>query len=100
MEIDARMKEAVADRRKKELEETEKIFVKAKSCLESKYENLKTLIKFGDPTAEILSAAEQLQADMIVVGRGGLKGGKRVLGRVSRNIAIHARTSVLIGKAS
>lgn len=99
MEVDDRMKETVAVHRKGELEKSEKILEEAKSYLTGKYENPQTMIKFGDPSAEILSAAEQLQADIIAVGCRGLKGIKGMLGGVSRNIVIHAKSSVLIGKA-
>jgi nucleotide-binding universal stress UspA family protein len=99
MEVDDRMKETIAERRQKEIEESEKILEEAKKSLSGRYENLKTLLKFGDPSAEILSTAEQQKADIIAVGCRGLKGIKGMLGSVSRNILIHSTSSVLIGKA-
>jgi len=100
MEVDDRMKEAIADRRQKEIEESEKILKEARERLSGRYENLQTLIKYGDPSSEILSTAEQMKADIIAVGCRGLKGIKGMLGSVSRNILIHSKSSVLIGKAS
>ena len=99
LEVDDRMKEAIAERRQKEIEESEKILEEAKKSLSGRYENLQTLIKYGDPSSEILSAAEQLKADIIAVGCRGLKGIRGMLGSVSRNILIHSKASVLIGKA-
>jgi len=99
MEVDDRVKEAVAEQRKKEFSESEKIINAAQGYLAGKYENLHALTKFGDPSYEILSTAEELKADIIAIGCRGLKGLKGMLGSVSRNILIHAKSSVLIGKA-
>jgi nucleotide-binding universal stress UspA family protein len=51
----------------------------------------------GDPASEILSAANDSKADLIVVGSHGRTGLKRlVLGSVARNVLQHATCSVLI----
>ena len=51
----------------------------------------------GDPTREILSAAEACAADLIVTGSRGLHGLERILiGSVARNVLMHARCSVLV----
>ncbi len=51
----------------------------------------------GDPASEILAAATESKADLIVVGTHGRTGLKRlVLGSVARNVLQHARCSVLI----
>ncbi len=99
MEVDDRLKETIAERRQREIEASGKILEETKKNLSGRYENLQTLIKFGDPSAEILSTAEHLKADIIAVGCRGLKGIKGMLGSVSRNILIHSKSSVLIGKA-
>jgi len=99
IEIDDRMKEAVADRRKQEFAESEKLLEDAKNYLSGKYKILQTVTKFGDPSSEILSTAEQMKADIVAIGSRGLKGIKGLLGSVSRNIVIHSKSSVLIGKA-
>ena len=99
MEIDERVKQTVADRKKEEFVESEKILEEAKRYLTGKYEKLQAVIKFGDPSYEILSAAEQMQADLIAIGCRGLKGMKGILGSISRNVVIHSKSSVLVGKA-
>lgn len=51
----------------------------------------------GDPAAEILEAAKDLRADLIVTGSRGLGGLESLLlGSVARNVLTHARCSVLI----
>ena len=99
MEVDDRMKQTVADRRTQEFAESEKILEDTKSYLGGKYANLQAVTKFGDPSYEILTTAEQMQADIVALGSRGLQGIKSMLGSVSRNILIHAKSSVLIGKA-
>jgi len=54
-------------------------------------------VRNGDPAHEILAAAEDHGSDLIVIGSRGLGAVERlVLGSVARNVAIHARCSVLI----
>jgi nucleotide-binding universal stress UspA family protein len=50
----------------------------------------------GDPAKALLSVAEEVGADLIVVGNKGMKGAKRVLGSVPNDIAHHAPCAVLI----
>lgn len=51
----------------------------------------------GDPTREIISAAEASDADLIVTGSRGLHGLERILlGSVARNVLMHADCSVLV----
>jgi nucleotide-binding universal stress UspA family protein len=50
----------------------------------------------GDPAKAVLSEAEQVGADLIVVGNRGMKGKGRVLGSVPNHIAHHADCAVLI----
>jgi len=99
MEVDDRIKGTVAERRKKEFADSEIILDKAKGCLTDRYETIETITRFGDPSSEILSAAELLKADIIAIGCRGLTGIKGMLGSVSRNILINGGSSVLIGKA-
>lgn len=99
MEIDDRMKQSVADHGKREFAEAEKILEDAKSYLSGKFEHLQEYVKFGDPSYEILTTAGQMKADIIATGSRGLQGIKSMLGSVSRSILIHAKSSVLIGKA-
>ncbi len=54
-------------------------------------------VRSGDPAAEILAAAEDRGADLIVTGSRGLGGIDRLLlGSVARNVLTHARQSVLV----
>jgi nucleotide-binding universal stress UspA family protein len=55
----------------------------------------------GDAAAEIVAAAKEQGADLIVTGSRGLTGMDRVLlGSVARNVLTHAPTSVLIVRNS
>ena len=54
-------------------------------------------LKMGSPVHGILSTAEQIEAGLIVVGRRGLGGVKRLLmGSVSEGLVHHARCPVLV----
>ena len=50
----------------------------------------------GDPTDAIVRIAEDVGADLIVVGNKGMKGVRRVLGSVPNSVAHKAPCSVLI----
>ena len=50
----------------------------------------------GDPADILISKAEELGADLIVVGNKGMKGVRRVLGSVPNSVAHGASCSVLI----
>jgi nucleotide-binding universal stress UspA family protein len=50
----------------------------------------------GDPAKAILSVADEVSADLIVVGNRGMKGRGRVLGSVPNDVAHRAQCSVLI----
>jgi nucleotide-binding universal stress UspA family protein len=50
----------------------------------------------GDPVDAIVRIAEQVDADLIVVGNKGMKGVRRVLGSVPNSVAHKAPCSVLI----
>jgi nucleotide-binding universal stress UspA family protein len=51
----------------------------------------------GSPVRQILCAAEEAEADLVVVGRRGLGGVKRLLmGSVSEGVIHHARCPVLV----
>jgi nucleotide-binding universal stress UspA family protein len=51
----------------------------------------------GDPADAILNAAEQVNADLIVVGNKGMTGARRyLLGSVPNNVSHHAPCSVII----
>ena len=50
----------------------------------------------GEAAGAIVYSAEQLGADLIVVGNKGMRGARKVLGSVPNSIAHHAPCSVLI----
>ncbi len=50
----------------------------------------------GDPTEAVLMVANEVGADLVVVGNKGMKGARRVLGSVPNSIAHGAPCSVLI----
>jgi nucleotide-binding universal stress UspA family protein len=50
----------------------------------------------GDPADVLIAKADELGADLIVVGNKGMKGVRRVLGSVPNSVAHGAACSVLI----
>ena len=50
----------------------------------------------GDPADAILDVAEEVEADLIIVGNKGMRGARRVLGSVPNSIAHKAPCAVLI----
>jgi nucleotide-binding universal stress UspA family protein len=98
MEVDERIKGAVASIRAREFTESEKIIEQARDNLNKRFKHIQVLSKVGDPSTEILLTAEALGADIIIVGCRGLRGMKGIMGSVSRNILTHSKCSVLIGK--
>lgn len=50
----------------------------------------------GEPADAIVTVADQISADLIVVGNRGMKGVRRVLGSVPNSVAHKANCSVLI----
>lgn len=65
--------------------------------LRSTFPNVTTDLRIGDPANEILDAAEDYNADIIVVGARGLSAIPRfLLGSVSDYVCRHAHESVLV----
>lgn len=55
----------------------------------------------GDPADAILNVAEQINADLIIVGNKGMTGARRYfLGSVPNNVSHHAPCSVLIAQTT
>ncbi|MBI5097622.1 MAG: universal stress protein [Nitrospirae bacterium] len=98
LEINDRIKEMVAGTREAELRDSEKITEKARQYLSKRFPAITEIARFGDPSEEILKAAETLNTDIIAVGSSGMRGIRGMLGSVSRYIMNHAGCSVLIGK--
>jgi nucleotide-binding universal stress UspA family protein len=57
---------------------------------------IETHARFGAPAEVLCDMAAHLQADLIVVGNRGMKGGRRFLGSVPNTVSHHAPCSVLI----
>jgi len=58
---------------------------------------VKTYAREGDPADAILDVAEEVGADLIVVGNKGMTGARRfLLGSVPNKVSHHASTSVII----
>ena len=98
VEINDRVKNIVAAKRETEFGEAEKILDEAIGLLGGKFNKVGKQIKQGDPSEEILKAAEEMKADIIAVGSSGMSGIKGMLGSVSRYVLNHSTCSILIGK--
>jgi len=98
MEIDDRIKGIVAGMKESEFKHVEAILESAGKLLAGKFPRISALPRSGDPTGEILHAAQTEQADIIALGGSGMRGARGMLGSVARNILGHAGCSVLIGK--
>jgi nucleotide-binding universal stress UspA family protein len=98
LEVNERIKEVVAETRSAELREAERIAEEARALLAARFSDVSVMTRVGDPSMEVLKAAETIQSDLIAVGCRGLRGIRGMLGSVSRNIVAHSRCAVLIGK--
>jgi len=61
---------------------------------------LKTRSVPGNPADVLVAMAEEVGADLIVVGSKGMRGARRVIGSVPNTIAHHAPCHVLIAKTA
>ena len=98
MEINDRIKNIAAAKRKKEFEEAENIIKKTRDSLGKKFMSVERVVKQGDPSEEILDIAGELNADIIAVGGGKMTGIKGILGNVSRYILNHSNSLILVGR--
>jgi nucleotide-binding universal stress UspA family protein len=57
---------------------------------------IETHARFGSPAEVLCDMAAHLEADLIVVGNRGMRGGRRFLGSVPNTVSHHAPCSVLI----
>jgi nucleotide-binding universal stress UspA family protein len=65
------------------------------------YPNVKTAIRWGKPFQEIVNAADELNADLIVLATHGHTGLKHVyLGSTAERVVRHARRPVLVVRSS
>ncbi len=81
-----------------EQEESQKVIAQTAEYLSNRFSHIYKLTKTGEPSDEILNAANELGADMIVVGSKGMGGFRGIVGSLSRYILSVAECSVLIGK--
>jgi len=98
IEVSDRMKKIVADIKEKEAAEADAVLDAAEEKLQKKFSRTRKILRSGDPPSEILSAADEYNADIIAVGSSGMRGIKGMVGSVARYILNHAACSVLIGK--
>lgn len=77
----------------------EKVLDKYKKTLEEKgIEHVEVMIKVGHPPEEILQAAKEIEADMIVMGSRGKRFSPFMMGSVSREVANNCEIPVLLIK--
>jgi nucleotide-binding universal stress UspA family protein len=96
--IETSVREDLKKYRSMELQESQKILARTAESLSGKFSNIEKLTMMGDPSEEILNAANEIKADIIVVGSKGMKGFRGVVESLSRYILSVADCSVLIGK--
>ncbi len=95
---EASVREDLKKYRSMELQESQMILARTAEYLSNKFSNIEKLTTMGDPSEEILNAANKIKADIIVVGSKGMKGFRGVVESLSRYILSVADCSVLIGK--
>ena len=81
-----------------ELKESQGILGRTAEYLSGKFSNIEKLTEMGEPSDEILYAANEMKADIIAVGSKGMGGFRGVVESLSRYILSVAECSVLIGK--
>ena len=99
LEMDERIKKITEHMMEKEMKHAEEVLEQARIFLKDKFRNVSVLMKSGDPSEQILQAARETQADVIVLGSRGMRGVRGMLGSVARNVLGHSECSVLIYKA-
>ena len=76
---------------------TEAVLERAAAAVREQGVQVATHAAAGSPGDVLIDVAEQVSADLIVVGSQGLTGAKRfLLGSVPNNVAHHARCDVMI----
>lgn len=77
----------------------EKVLGFYKGALEGKgVKGIKTLIKTGHPSEEILKTAKDESVDLIIVGSRGKRASRFLIGSVSREVVNNAEVPVLVVK--
>ena len=94
--MNERMNKIVEGMKLAETEHAEKVLNQAQARLREKFRNTTVLIKYGDPSEQILQAAREMRADIIALGTRGMRGVSGMLGSVARNVLGHADCAVLV----
>ncbi|HMK49277.1 MAG TPA: universal stress protein [Thermodesulfovibrionales bacterium] len=82
-----------------ELRESREILERTAEHLSAQFSNIEKLTAMGEPSDEILYAANEMNASIIAVGSKGMGGFRGIVESLSRYILSAAECSVLIGKA-
>jgi len=98
--LDERLKKIMEGLKEAETKHAEKVLAQARTRLMDRFQKVTVLIKNGDPSEQILQAAQEKQADVVALGSRGMRGVSGMLGSVARNVLAHADCSVLICKRS
>ena len=96
--IDAGVREDMEKYGSMEQEESQDVIAQTSEYLGSRFSHIYKLIRTGEPSDEILNAANELGADIIALGSKGMGGFRGIVGSLSRYILSVAECSVLIGK--
>ena len=87
----------IDDIRRRQMTEAEEVTRQAGEGIAGPGLSVETSIREGDPRTEIVDAAEEWQADLIVVGSHGRTRLERLLlGSVAQAVVAHAHCSVLV----
>lgn len=78
------------------LGEVERNLAAIGAALVAKGVNVTTHVSAGDPVRAIIETADDIDADLIVVGNKGMTGGRRILGSVPNSVAHKAHCHVLV----
>lgn len=62
--------------------------------------SIETYARLGNPAEVLCELADQVRADLLVVGNRGMQGGRRFLGSVPNSVSHHSPCSVLIVQTS
>lgn len=62
--------------------------------------DLEGIVQGGSPADAILSAADAIEADLVVTGSRGMTGARRLLGSVPNSVSHHIERSMLIAKTT
>ena len=97
-ELNERFMEAIEEAVDAESAKSNAIADQAREYLSKRFAHVTVSLAEGDPSTEILAAADALRADLIAIGCRGLTGISGMAGSVSRNVLMHSKCPVLIGK--